>query len=369
MKTGILNFSKQVIILLAILIGLLISLDQWVIIFRHINEPDYPTMKGLRFILSQTIYLVLLAWILWHINIFSKIKSWKWKWLLSFLISLVFISAATLVEPYSNELNNYPHEHGKGSSSHSSGETQNRAHNEKEEYYYDDWDEWAIKTIIIFFICTISGSVYELIRRNAEYERDYEKLRNEALQSKLNTLTNQINPHFFFNSLNSLYSLVFNDHKLKSLEYITKMSGVFRYILQNEEKRLVPLKKEMDFLDTYLFMLTVKYDKKLSVTKAVGEDYYSYQLPVLSILPLIENVIKHNEISNQYPMNIDVYIDKEERLSVSNPKRERLDVAMSGTGLKNLNNRFLLITGKEIAVENTDETFTVRLPLIKTEKA
>jgi len=323
------------------------SLDGWKIVMRH--ELNYPIWKSILFIGIQTVFFSAMAWSLWTINIFSKIQSWKWKLLASIAIVVLFSAISLLIEPFSEHINSFI------------------KLNKEYQKHHDDWLDWNVKTIIVFFICSISSIVYTLIKHNSEIEHNYEKLQNEALQSKLTALTNQINPHFFFNSLNSLYSLVFNDHKAKSLEYITKMSGVFRYILQSEEKRLVSLKEEMEFLDTYLFMLIIKYDQKLQIDHPKNEKESSFSLPVLSLLPLIENVIKHNEISNQFPMVIHIHMDDKDRLVVSNPKRERLDVAPSGVGLRNLNNRFLLIVGQEIIIENTDETFTVRLPLLKTQ--
>jgi len=322
------------------------SLDGWKIVMRH--EFNYPLWKSIAFIGLQFLFFSIMAWCLWSVNIFSKIESWKWKLLASVAITFLFSGISLLIEPFSDHINNFI-ELNKGYQKH-----------------HDDWVDWNLKIIIVFFICYISSIVYTLIRQNSEIEHNYERLQNEALQSKLAALTNQINPHFFFNSLNSLYSLVFNDHKVKSLEYITKMSGVFRYILQSEDKQLVSLKEEMDFLDTYLFMLVIKYDQKLQIDKHTNENESSFSLPTLSLLPLIENVIKHNEISNQYPMTIHIYTDEKDRLVVSNPKQERLDVTPSGLGLKNLNNRFQLIVGEEIVIEDTDELFTVRLPLLKT---
>lgn len=345
------KFQKLVVLLIAILFGFIFSLDEWEMLFFGYH----PHSSGVQISLTlfQFFAFTAFGWYIWYLNLFEQKRAKKWTLILSLLVLIAFIVIqALLIEPIADELNEMIYEN------------RYRRHSQ----YHDDLDDWATKSVVLFFICHISSWIFLLIRNKAEMEKNYEKLQKEAMQSQISALTNQINPHFFFNSLNSLYSLVFNDNKEKSLEYITKMSGVFRYILQSDEKRLVPLKEEMDFLDTYMFMLTVKYDRKLSIVKSDYDTSAPYLLPVLSLLPLIENVIKHNEISNQYPMSVEIYIDKTEHLVVTHEKRERLDVASVGVGLKNLNNRFLLITEKAIVIEETAHTFTVRLPLIKAKK-
>ncbi|MDL2266101.1 histidine kinase [Parabacteroides sp. OttesenSCG-928-G21] len=351
MEIGSLKFQKLVVLLIAILFGFIFSLDEWEMLFFGYYQ--HSLWLQITLTLFQFTSFTAFGWYIWYLNLFEKKRAKKWNLLLSLLVLIAFIGIQALfIEPIADELNEIIYE------------SRDRRHRQ----FHDDFDDWSTKTVVLFFICHISSWIFLLIRNKAEIEKNYEKLQKEAMQSQISALTNQINPHFFFNSLNSLYSLVFNDNKEKSLEYITKMSGVFRYILQSDEKRLVPLKEEMNFLDTYMFMLTVKYDRKLSIIKSDYETTAPYLLPVLSLLPLIENVIKHNEISNQYPMIIDIYIDKEEHLVVSNEKRERLDAVSVGVGLKNLNNRFRLIAGKDIVIEDTDNRFTVRLPLIKAEK-
>lgn len=345
MPTESFRFSKQLVLLFSTLLGILLSMDGLGIVFRH--EGNHPLWMSISFILIQAVFFTAMAWSLWYVNLFTSIKSWKWNLLLSILTAALFITISYLIIPYSDYINEFI---------------------DKNVFYHkhhDDWQDWTVKSLIVFFICYISSVVYILVRKNIKVESNYEKLEKEALQSKLSALTNQINPHFFFNALNSLYSLVFNDNKEKSLEYITKMSGVFRYILQSEEKMLVPLKDEMNFLDTYLFMLIVKYDQKLEINQPKEVNYSAYMLPRLSLLPLIENVIKHNEISTQYPMTITIDIDTDGWLVISNPKREKLDVASTGVGIKNLNNRFELIVGKPIEIKNTKTEYIVRLPLIK----
>ena len=172
---------------------------------------------------------------------------------------------------------------------------------------------------------------------------------NEILSkdARLKALENQINPHFFFNALNSLHALIVEGQNQKSLAYLSNLSNVFRYILQSEKKELVALKDELSFLETYRFMLSVKYEEKLTFDIQINPAYMSCQLPVLSLLPLIENVIKHNEISARNPMRLSIYSTHEPSLVILNRKQPKLDeVEKVGIGLKNLDNRFALLVKK-----------------------
>ena len=220
-----------------------------------------------------------------------------------------------------------------------------------------------IRFISIFVIIYASSWVYKLSLKKIEAEKNYENLKFENLQSQLRALNNQINPHFFFNALNSLHSLILEDKKDKSLSYLANISNIFRYILQSEKKGLVKLKDELYFLEIYQFTLFVKYEKKLELDVQIEERYKEYEIPVLSLLPVIENVSKHNEISNKYPMLITVKVE-DEKLVIQNNKRDKLDVVQSeGVGLNNLNKRFKLLMDKEIEIDNAEHFFTIYLPL------
>lgn len=223
---------------------------------------------------------------------------------------------------------------------------------------------FVIRSAFLLLLTSVVSWIESLYRRREQVERKYEQLKMEALESRIEALSNQINPHFFFNSLNSLYSLILENKKEKSLDYLTNLSNLFRYILQSEHKGVVPLKDELAFLKTYEAMLWIKYGDKLSFHINISQQENGYKLPVLSLLPLIENIVKHNEISTEYPMRIDINISNE-HLIISNVKQPKLDPAQSNKiGLANLNKRFLILIGREIKIENGIEQFTIYLPLV-----
>lgn len=236
---------------------------------------------------------------------------------------------------------------------------------EKRSYYFhDSGEDWIEKSVSLFLTIFVISRIYNMSRREEEMERRFEKLKNESLQSQISALNNQINPHFFFNALNALHSLIAEENTQKSLEYVSNLANIFRYILQSGKKDMVSLSAEFAFLETYGFMLSVKYGQRLKIDNRVDKPYEDYKLPVLSLLPIIENVSKHNEVSSRYPMVIELFVDGR-CLVVRNEKRNKLDAADSGgIGLGNLNNRFKLLTGEEIKIENNAAVFSVYLPLV-----
>lgn len=215
-------------------------------------------------------------------------------------------------------------------------------------------------------IASLFGYIIRLIYKQHDMALENERLHSENLQNRFDALTAQINPHFFFNSLNSLASLVREGEYSNSLKYINELSDIFRYVLKSNWKELVSLADEMYFLDAYRYLLEIRYENKLSFDIHVDEpDRHKFRLPVLSLQPVIENVVKHNVISEDDPMIIRISVTPENMLSVSNPVKKKIEAEQgTGIGLDNLDKRYRLLVGKGIDVEMNDELFTVKLPLI-----
>ena len=222
----------------------------------------------------------------------------------------------------------------------------------------------TVKSIALLIVTSIISWIESLFQKRQSAEHKYELLKIKTLESQIEALSNQINPHFFFNALNSLYSLILEDKKQHSLDYLANLSNLFRYILQSEQKELTTLKDELDFLESYSSMLQVKYGDKLSFDINISPSDSRCKLPALSLLPLIENVAKHNEISAAYPMIIEL-CSSNKRLSIRNIKQPKLDTPQSNKiGLTNLNKRFELLVSQSILIEDTENKFTIHLPLI-----
>ena len=213
-------------------------------------------------------------------------------------------------------------------------------------------------------LCSFIGHFYAMYSDQLRQEHEIDMLKTENLQSRCDALTNQINPHFFFNSLNGLTTLVRGNKKAETLEYINKLSEVFRYTLQSEKKGLVPLGEELKFLDSFKYLQEIRYADKISFNIEIPEDKKCLPVPVLSLLPLIENVVKHNMIDRENKMCISVLINEKDELVVSNPIYKKIDQPENnGIGLANLSDRFRLLLNKEIRIEANDDIFNVYLPL------
>ena len=233
-------------------------------------------------------------------------------------------------------------------------------------YHYDTFISILIfQFIIIGLLTSMIGYIYLLMIDQHEKEREIERLQIESLQSRCDALMNQINPHFFFNSLNGISSLIRKEEDDgKVLEYVSKLSDVFRYILQSDRKGLVTLDEELKFAEAFSHVMEVRFANKLTFDVDVPEGKRNLTLPVLSLIPLLENVTVHNIIDSEHQMNVRIYLNSSSELVVSNPVYPKLtEPDTNGIGLKNLQSRFELLTGKEIKIKTDGSLFEVRLPL------
>lgn len=225
-----------------------------------------------------------------------------------------------------------------------------------------------LKLTALLLVCASYGKVYELLYAKRVVEMENERLKNENLTWQYNTLVNQVNPHFLFNSLNSLSMLV-REHKTDdALTYIGQMSDTYRYIIEEGEAEKTTVEEELRFVEAYGYLLEIRYAGKLHIDLSIDEKYLSWQMPPLSIQPLIENAVKHNTITSSLPMEISITTE-EGYVVVSNAIHPKLQPEEStGIGLKNLSSRYELITGRNIEVVANESRFVVKLPLIAPKK-
>lgn len=222
------------------------------------------------------------------------------------------------------------------------------------------------KNLTLLIIALLFGELLRLLFQQQRTRLEIEKIKKENIQTQYNAIAAQINPHFFFNSLNSLSALVREEKKDSSLKYIDRLSEIFRYILQSSQKCLVPLKEEINFLNAYRFLLGIRFEGKLFFDINVDQQYENHLLPVLSLQPLIENAIKHNVVSGANPFTI-IITTTHNYLVLSNIIKPKLDKDQTGEGfgLSNLANRVMLLMGKELIISADENHFVVKVPLIK----
>jgi two-component system, LytTR family, sensor kinase len=180
----------------------------------------------------------------------------------------------------------------------------------------------------------------------------------------LQLVKSQINPHFLFNNLNVLSTLVMKNNE-EANRFIEEFSKVSRYILNNHDKELVDVKTELDFIKPYIFLLEKRFADGLNITIEVPQQYEKYYVIPAALQMLIENAIKHNVVSKNTPLRIDVHINGNNTIVVSNNMQLRQSVDNSTKiGLANIIKRYQLVSGKNVEVKNDTVDFTVTLPLL-----
>jgi len=192
-----------------------------------------------------------------------------------------------------------------------------------------------------------------------------EKLIRENLQSQYESLKNQVSPHFLFNSLTALKSLISDDPK-NALNYLNDLSVVLRYTLQSNENQTVCLSDEMEAVKSYIFLIKMRFHANLNIEFTINDQYNHYRLPPLAIQTLLENAVKHNEISKRNPLIISIITTDSGSLAVTNTIQEKLSFEPgTGIGLANLSKQYKLLSGQDIRITKSNHEFRVELPLIK----
>ena len=190
-----------------------------------------------------------------------------------------------------------------------------------------------------------------------------QKLREENLVFQNETLKSQVNPHFLFNSLNTVSSLIQSDPE-KAEEFINNLSSVYRYILENSRKDKVPVQSELELLNRYFDLHRVRDEEKISLSI----DYSNadnFQILPVSLQILLENAIKHNSATRENPLRISVSFKDQYIVMMNNLQKKATLIKSTGIGLKNLAERVRLITGKTLIIEEDSNYFIAKLPLLK----
>lgn len=218
--------------------------------------------------------------------------------------------------------------------------------------------------VCVIFITHVYETVFLIKQRETDLVKS-EQLERAKAQAELEALKNQIDPHFMFNSLNSLSYLIENDAK-KAILFTESLAEVYRYILSNKDQTLVILEDELDFLDRYIALLRLRFEKALTIDFNFSRTLKSdYLIPPISIFIALENVVKHNEISMAHPLIVEVK-NIDNWLSIKNKKTTKKNLLHSSKiGLKNLDERFKIIVGSGIKIYNSDHLFELQLPMLK----
>ena len=245
--------------------------------------------------------------------------------------------------------------------------------------FYDAHSDTFLKLNIITFVLVLIFTIVDFMNYSyssyASIQLENAKLKSEQLKLQFDALKSQLNPHYLFNSLNTISSLIYRDIELAE-EFIRNFSQTHQYILSLNKKRLVSLKEELELTKAYTFLLKVRYENSLEFKIDIPEEIMNTKLPPLSLQMLVENSIKHNVISEEEPLQIEISSDKNEYIIVSNnfigkpnyleienslmKKPEKLNLKI---GLENIKKRYSYFSDKKVIVRK-DDKFTVKLPII-----
>lgn len=217
----------------------------------------------------------------------------------------------------------------------------------------------------VIFIILISR-IYLLLFKNYQIKLDNKLLLKANAEARYEALKNQMDPHFLFNSFNTINTLILNDQH-KAVDYVNNMSDVFRYVLESSKKERASLKEEMELIKAYIQMLKGRHGDKLRFSLEVNQCYLPYFLPSMTLQILVENAVKHNVISHNKNLHIDIFTENNTIIVSNNLQEKRTPEPSTGIGLSNLNQRCIYLSGKNLEIKRLNNNFTVIIPLISNE--
>lgn len=221
----------------------------------------------------------------------------------------------------------------------------------------------VLSVIVLSIAINMTFISAHFIERWKEGIRHAEKLEREKIQMQYHHLKNQVDPHFLFNALTSLDSLVRSNPELAS-RFISHLSKIYRYVLQHKENEVVNLETELEFIHHYCSLQRIRFDQAFHVEFKLSKAAREKGIVMITLQMLIDNAIKHNEIHEQHPLKISVY-DKEEYLYVENNKQpKKLVLNSNKQGLSQLTALYAFLTERPVILEDKQDYFTVKLPLI-----
>ena len=199
-------------------------------------------------------------------------------------------------------------------------------------------------------------------------EIESERLQKENARSQMMSLRNHLDPHFLFNNLNILSSLMSKDIDL-SRQYLDRFAEVYRIILRSEQSDLCTLEEEMKLVNSYIFLIKTRFDQAIKISINIEHEALEKVLPPLSVQMLIENAIKHNTMSKSAPIHIEIDTLSNDYLCVKNNVREKKygEKKRKGTGLNNIMQRYRYFTEKAVIIHSDEQKFSIDLPLLTIE--
>jgi len=337
------HVKQSSIVKIAILLAILVSVPKTIFIYDMATQDEEFLVVWIVDLMYRLVFFFLFSWTILQLN--ANVGYSKYQWSTAVRLSvMVLINIAVLIGTLSFFEFLYPHV------------IQIEMNNQDKGFLAFTY---TILLLALFFI----GRILRLQEEKQESRIENEHLKQQSLQNELIALKNQIDPHFLFNSLNSLTSLIRENEP--ATQFVKKLSYMYRYILQSGDSDLVSVKDELKFLESYTYLICTRYRDRFSIDINIEPHYLEQEIPPLALQLLVENSVKHNEISETNPLKVSIY-SKEGSIYVDNAMRLRKTFA-EGTknGLLNLKKRYILLLRKELTVRTENDIFSVQLPLIK----
>ncbi len=219
--------------------------------------------------------------------------------------------------------------------------------------------------INLFLHCI--NAIFFYRQQMEEMSLQAERFKKQTAEAQFDALSKQLNPHFLFNSFNVLSSLVDQD-PTTAQQFINRLSGVYRYLLKNQDNKLVKLKEEMKFLEAYIYLMKIRFRDSLVIKNEVSHEDSNKYIAPSTLQLLIENAIKHNEVSKHSPLSIDIYQSNGHLVVENSIKLKEQEVESSYVGLANIKNRYAFLSEENPLVIHSNGKFTVKIPLIEVEE-
>ncbi len=221
-------------------------------------------------------------------------------------------------------------------------------------------------SLVITFVVSLIFHVFFLYNKLQENKFNEQKIIAGNANAQFESLKNQIDPHFLFNSLNVLSSLI-EENTENAQRFTTSLSKIYRYVLEQKDKELVPLKEELDFAKTYMKLLTMRFENSLTYTLPESFIDENAKVVPLSLQLLLENTVKHNIVSDQQPLHISIMLEGDYIVVSNNLQTKEVLGSGKGVGLKNIINRYAIITERQVKIEKNDLTFNAKIPILTKE--
>lgn len=231
----------------------------------------------------------------------------------------------------------------------------------KEDLQSSIFNSFIVAIIMNFVLVAITEGIF-FFRQWKHSAVEAESLKKETVRAQFESLKNQVNPHFLFNSLNTLSSLIDQDKEL-SKEFLDNLSSVYRYVLQHKDEEIVSLKTELDFIKSFTQLLKKRHGDRVQFHFNIDECEIEKGIPPMALQLLIENAVKHNIASRKKPLIVEIF-SQDNMLIVRNNLQKKKEVYSTGIGLKNIRNRYEYLIEKDIEITENESYFEVKIPMI-----